>query len=141
MTSTYTPEVVVDPRKYLTGTGALLAGMANVMMQLSWRPVGYGVFESPVESGSITKHPIKRSRTTFTYLAVAMLGTDEDRRAYRKAVTRVHAQVVSTDESPVSYRALDPRLQLWVAACLYYGTVDVIEKLYGPMDDAEADAM
>src|SRR4051794_41022203 len=36
---------------------------------------------------------------------------------------------------------MDPRLQTWVAACLYYGTRDIIEKLHGPLPEAEADAL
>ncbi len=39
-----------------------------------------------------------------------MLGTDEERAAYRRAVNGQHAQVVSTAEEPVSYRAMDPAL-------------------------------
>jgi uncharacterized protein (DUF2236 family) len=63
---------------------------------LSAPPVEYGVVESPVDSGSVYKHPFKRARTTGTYLAAATVGT----------------------ESSVSDNAFDPRLQLWVAACV-----------------------
>ena len=118
---------------------ALLAGPANVIMQLGLPGVGYGVKESRVESGRIDRHPIKRARTTFTYLAVATRGTPEQQKAYRKAVTRAHAQVVSTEDSPVGYNALDPELQLWVAACLYKGGVDVRRTFIGEMDDDTAD--
>lgn len=118
---------------------ALLAGPANVIMQLGRPGVGYGVMESRVESGRVDRHPIKRARTTFTYLAVATRGTEEQRRAYRRAVNRSHAQVFSTDESPVSYNAFDLDLQLWVAACLYKGGVDVYRTFVGEMDDATAD--
>ncbi|MBU3749774.1 MAG: DUF2236 domain-containing protein [Mycobacterium sp.] len=118
---------------------ALLAGPANVIMQLSHPGVGYGVKESRVESGRIDRHPIKRARTTFTYLAVATRGNPQQQKAYRKAVTQAHAQVVSTDESPVKYNALDPELQLWVAACLYKGGVDVRRTFVGEMDDETAD--
>ena len=118
---------------------ALLAGPANVIMQLGRPGVGYGVMESRVESGRIDRHPIKRARTTFTYLAVATRGTEEQKRAYRRAVNRSHAQVFSTDESPVSYNAFDRDLQLWVAACLYKGGVDVYRTFVGEMDDATAD--
>ncbi|MGI9123202.1 MAG: oxygenase MpaB family protein [Mycobacterium sp.] len=118
---------------------ALLAGPANVIMQLGRPGVGYGVKESRVESGRIDRHPIKRARTTFTYLAVATRGTPEQQKAYRKAVTRAHAQVVSTEDSPVKYNALDPELQLWVAACLYKGGVDVRRTFIGEMDDETAD--
>ncbi len=45
---------------------ALLAGPANVIMQLARPGVGYGVLESRVESGRVDRHPIKRARTTFT---------------------------------------------------------------------------
>jgi uncharacterized protein (DUF2236 family) len=118
---------------------ALLAGPANVIMQLGHPAVGYGVKESRVESGRIDRHPIKRARTTFTYLAVATRGNVEQQKAYRKAVTQAHAQVTSTEESPVNYNALDPELQLWVAACLYKGGVDVRRMFVGEMDDEAAD--
>lgn len=118
---------------------ALLAGPANVIMQLGRPGVGYGVMESRVESGRVDRHPIKRARTTFTYLAVATRGSDEQKQAYRRAVNHSHAQVFSTDESPMSYNAFDKDLQLWVAACLYKGGVDVYRTFVGEMDDATAD--
>jgi uncharacterized protein (DUF2236 family) len=118
---------------------ALLAGPANVIMQLARPGVGYGVMESRVESGRVDRHPIKRARTTFTYLAVASMGSDAQKSAYRRAVNGAHAQVYSTDESPVSYNAFDKDLQLWVAACLYKGGVDVYRTFIGEMDDETAD--
>jgi uncharacterized protein (DUF2236 family) len=118
---------------------ALLAGPANVVMQLALRPVAYGVMESRVESGRVDRHPIKRARTTFTYLAVATKGNDEQKKAYRRAVNRAHAQVFSTEDSPVEYRAMDKNLQMWVAACLYKGAVDVYRLFVGEMDDETAD--
>lgn len=120
----------------LLGAG-LMAGAANVVMQLARPGVGYGVTESRVESGRIHDHPVKRTRTTSTYLAVATLGSDQDRADYRAAVTRVHAQVHSTADSPVTYHAMDPDLQLWVAACLYRGIEDTYEALVGPMTDEQ----
>jgi len=117
----------------------LLAGPANVIMELARPGVGYGVKESRVESGRADRHPIKRARTTFTYLAVAISGTETQKAAYRRAVNRSHAQVYSTDESPVKYNAFDKDLQMWVAACLYKGTVDVYRVFVGEMDDETAD--
>jgi uncharacterized protein (DUF2236 family) len=119
---------------------ALLAGPANVIMQLARPGVGYGVMESRVESGRVDLHPIKRARTTFTYLAVATAGSDAQKAAFRKAVNRAHAEVYSTPESPVEYNAFDPDLQLWVAACLYKGAVDVHRIFVGEMDEADADS-
>ena len=118
---------------------ALLAGPANVVMQLGRPGVAYGVMESRVESGRIDRHPVKRARTTFTYLAVAGRGTDQQKAAFRRAVNRAHAQVHSTDESPVKYNAFDKNLQLWVAACLYKGSVDIRRIFVGEIDDETAD--
>ena len=118
---------------------ALLAGAANVIMELARPGVGYGVMESRVESGRADRHPIKRARTTFTYLVVARRGTEEQKKAYRRAVGKSHAQVYSTDDSPVQYSAFDKDLQLWVAACLYKGGVDVYRTFIGEMDDETAD--
>ncbi|CBL46646.1 Conserved hypothetical protein [gamma proteobacterium HdN1] len=110
---------------------AVAAAGANVIMQLALPAVGYGVKESKVSSGALFHHPIKRARTTFTYLAVALLGNTDEKRAYRSAVSRVHRQVASTSNSPVRYSALNADLQLWVAACLFWGVLDMLEKFRG----------
>ena len=125
----------------LLNPAATLLPAANVIMQLSLPGVGYGVLESPVDSGNVYKHPFKRARTTGTYLAVATIGTESDRQLIRAAVDTAHRQVRSTSSSPVSYNAFDPKLQLWVAACLYRYFVEQHEFLHGPLDDATADSV
>jgi uncharacterized protein (DUF2236 family) len=132
---------VTRPLDRIDGVAGLLAGPANVVMQLSRPEVGYGVLESRVHSGKITEHPLKRGRTTFTYLAVATMGSDADRRRYRRAVDSAHAAVRSGPESPVQYNAFDPELQLWVAACLYRGAADAITRFRGPLSDEAADEL
>ena len=124
----------------LMGVG-LLVGPANVIMELARPGVGHGVAESCVESGRIDRHPIKRARTTFTYIAVANAGTDTQKAAFRRAVNGAHAQVYSTPDSPVSYNAFDPELQLWVAACIYKGGIDVYRTFVGELDDEDADRL
>jgi len=124
----------------MLGVG-LLAGPANVIMQLSRPGVGYGVMESRVESGRIDRHPIKRARTTFTYLAVSVNGTPAQQTAYRRAVNGAHAQVYSTNESPVSYNAFDAELQMWVGACMYKGVVDIYKIFVGEIDDQTAERL
>lgn len=131
------PKRVVD----LINPAAALAPAANVIMQLALPGVGYGVLESPVDSGNVYKHPFKRARTTGTYLAAAVYGTDDDRALIRREVDRVHALVRSTASSPVKYHAFDPKLQLWVASCLYRYYVDQHEFLYGPLSPEAADAV
>ncbi len=131
-------------RKQLDLTDALdfwsaAASAANVIMQLSWPEVGYGVAESRVESGSLMHHPWKRLRTTAQYLAVAILGTQEERDAYRDAVNVAHRQVRSTADSPVKYNAFNRELQLWVAACLFIFYEDTHQLLHGAMTEEQAE--
>jgi uncharacterized protein (DUF2236 family) len=124
-----------DIRDFIDGQSVFYAGTANSIMQLGWPAVGYGVYESKVDSGSVMKVPRKRLRTTVTYLSVALMGSEAERAAYRSAVNGQHRQVRSGPDSPVTYNAFDRDLQLWVAACLYYGAEDFYERLHGPMDD------
>ena len=119
----------------------LLAGPANVVMQLSHPAVGRGVVESTVSSGKLSRHPVKRTRTTLTYLAVSLGGSEDERRRFRREVNRQHAPVRSGTSSPVRYSAFDHDLQLWVAACLYKGMQDSREALGIPMTTARADAL
>lgn len=137
-TPALTPETV-EP--YMDGIAAFLGGTANVIMQLSLRPVGRGVLESPVDSGKVTLHPVKRLRTTLTYIAVAMMGSDEERAAYREAVNRSHRPIRSGPQSPVKYNAFDPKLQLWVAGTIYWGIDDLYTRMHGPLDPATAEAL
>lgn len=128
-----------DIRDFIDGQSVFYAGTANSIMQLGWPAVGYGVYESKVDSGSVMKVPRKRLRTTVTYLSVALMGSDEERAAYRTAVNGQHRQVQSGPDSPVKYNAFDRDLQLWVAVCLYYGARDFYERLHCPLDDDTAD--
>lgn len=137
--ATATGTVAVPQPKHIDDTilgAGLLAAAANIIMQLSWPGVGYGVVESKVDSGNVFKRPFKRNRTTLTYIAVAGLGTDAEKKIYRKWVNKSHRQVRSTESSPVKYNAFDPQLQLWVAACLYKGFEDIFQLLGGTMDEA-----
>lgn len=124
-------------RRKLDGVVAFIAGPANVAMQLGWPEVGYGVVESRVENGRADLHPFKRFRTTIGYLGIALLGSDEQRVAYRQAIDGQHRQVRSTPDSRVKYNAFDRDLQLWVASCLYYGSLDAITRMHGPLSAEE----
>ncbi|MBF6352740.1 MULTISPECIES: oxygenase MpaB family protein [Nocardia] len=113
---------------------------ANVIMQMANPGVGYGVAESKVESGSLMKRPWKRARTTTQYLAVAILGNEEEKKIFRAAVNVVHRQVRSEPGAPVKYNAFDRKLQLWVAACLYIGFEDTYQLLAGRMGPEQNEA-
>ncbi|WP_068162547.1 oxygenase MpaB family protein [Rhodococcus phenolicus] len=110
---------------------------ANVIMQLANPGVGQGVVDSKVDSGRADLHPVKRARTTGTYLAVAVFGTDDDRAFVRESVRRIHARVASEPDAAVRYSANSPALQRWVALCLLKYFIDQHEFLYGPLDEHE----
>ncbi|GLI27282.1 hypothetical protein ARHIZOSPH14_15240 [Agromyces rhizosphaerae] len=113
---------------------------ANIIMQLSWPAVGYGVKDSKVES-ALFRDPERRRRTTVGLLAVAVFGNAEERAAFRRATNRSHAQVRSPEGAEPAYNAFDPELQRWVAACLYIGFEDAYEAVWGGLDDATRAAM
>ncbi len=121
---------------------ALLAGPANVIMQLGQpgrrlRRRGRG----RVDSGRTDPHPIKRARTTFTYLAVATRGSDAQKGGPTGArSTRPTRRCIPPRTSSVKYNAFDKNLQLWVAACLYKGGVEACSGMFiGELDDETAD--
>ncbi|MEV6767659.1 oxygenase MpaB family protein [Nocardia sp. NPDC051030] len=113
---------------------------ANVAMQMTNPGVGHGVADSKVESGALMVRPWKRLRTTASYLAVAILGSPQEREAFREAVNVAHRQVKSEPGAAVKYNAFDRDLQLWVAACLYIGFEDSYQLLHGRMDAEQAEA-
>lgn len=120
----------LDTRLLAQGASAFtaLSGTANVVMQLSRPEIGYGVKDSTVIEGSLFGNPRRRQRTTVGLLAVAVLGTAEERAAYRRATNASHARVPG---------AFDPELQLWVGACIYMGFEEAREHTYGPLAGAE----
>lgn len=127
---TQTAEIQERIWETLSGAAVGLLGPPNVVMQLARLPVGHGVAKSQVTSGRADLHPVKRARTTFSYLTIALLGTEEQRRAYRAEVNRVHKLVRSGPDDPVAYDAFDKDLQLWVAACLYVGAEQAIDLFF-----------
>jgi uncharacterized protein (DUF2236 family) len=137
------PLVGVSPqlRTMLMNGLALAPAGANVVMQLSRLPVGHGVAESRVESGALTRRPIKRTRTTLGYITAALLGDDDDRAMLRREVNRQHRDVRSRSDDAVSYDAFDVELQLWVAACMYRGALDAVRFIYGSTSEEMQDEL
>lgn len=117
--------------------GLMLApASANVVMQLSRRGVGRAIAESKVTSGSLMRRPLKRTRTTLAYIWVALFASDDERLEMRRNVDAQHRHVRSRPDDEVTYDAYDADLQLWVAACMYVGSTQGYETLYGrPSDD------
>ncbi len=128
---------VSDLRRLLISGLALAPAGANVIMQLSRLPIGHAIVESKVDSGSLRKHPVKRTRTTLAYIMVALFGTEHERSVMRREVNAQHHLVHSDSASAIVYDAHDPALQLWVAVCMFRGVIDAVTQFRGPVDDEE----
>ena len=135
------PPTAPGVRRQLISGLALAPAGANVIMQLSRLPIGHAIVESHVDSGSLSKHPIKRTRTTLAFIMTALFGTEHERAVIRREVSATHRLVRSDPGDAVAYDALDPDLQLWVAACMFRGVVDAVTFLSGPVDDARYAAL
>lgn len=117
----------------------LLAGAGRaILLQLANPLVGRGV----AENSSFAERPLDRLNSTLTYVYAITYGSEEQVNEVRRRVNRAHAPVRrATGPDSEGYSAFDPKLQLWVAATLYDTASTVIRNIYGPLDDASADAI
>lgn len=115
-------------RDFIGETSLLLGAGSTVFYQLADKPTGLGV----AEHSTTLARPVDRLRTTLLYVYVAVLGTDEERKAIRRMVDKAHAPVRSEGR----YSAFDPDLQLWVAATLAHNGLFIHERIFGRLDDA-----
>lgn len=117
----------------VSGEAILLAGGARaILLQLANPGVGHGV----AEHSRFAERPLDRLHGTLTYLYVTVYGTPEEAREAARRVGRAHAPVRSAD-----YDARDASLQLWVAATLYDSAMLVRELVFGPIAEADAQAL
>lgn len=111
--------------------GAVLAGGARaILLQIANPGVGEGVSRH----SDFAYRPLDRLRTTLTYIFCVTYGTEREVEVITKLVTQAHAKV----RGP-GYNALDPELQLWVAATLYDTATLLYERIFGPLDDETAE--
>lgn len=108
----------------------LLGAGATVLLQLAEPGVGHGV----ADHSTTLQRPLDRLRTTMTYVYAVTLGTEDEKKAIVRLVNKAHVPVRSE-----SYNAFDPELQLWVAATLYRNGLDMYERFFGKLPDADAD--
>ncbi|MBH0123221.1 oxygenase MpaB family protein [Rhodococcus sp. NPDC003382] len=108
----------------------LLGAGATVLLQLAERGVGYGV----ADHSTTLQRPLDRLRTTMTYVYAVTLGTEEEKKAIVRLVNKAHVPVRSE-----TYSAFDPELQLWVAATLYRNGLNMYERFFGKLSDADAE--
>ncbi|MEW1809628.1 oxygenase MpaB family protein [Pseudarthrobacter phenanthrenivorans] len=119
--------------------GILLAGAGRaILLQLANPAIGRGV----ADHSTFTERPVNRLKGTLTYVYAVVYGNEAQVNEVRRRVNRAHVPVHrAADKASAGYSAFDPALQLWVVATLYDTALTIIEKIYGPLDDAAADAM
>ena len=132
------PDFKVKYAHLIAQEGILLgAGAAAILLQVAEAGVGAGVNEH----SNFAYRPADRLRTTMTFVYCLIFGTPEERKAVTDMVTRVHGTVNGTlaegRDQGKRYDALNPDLQLWVAATLYATAVECHKQVYGDIYDEE----
>lgn len=108
----------------------LSGGAVAILLQVANPGVGQGVNEH----SNFAYRVSDRLRTTMTYVYCMAFGTVDEKKTVIDMVHRAHAPV-----NGPGYDANDVDLQLWVAATLYGVALDIYEKIFGKMDDTQAD--
>jgi len=104
----------------------VLGGAAAILLQLGDPVVARGV----AGHSSFATDPMRRMRTTLSYLYAVSLGTVRQSERMAGLVDRAHDGVPGST---------DPDRQLWVAATLYRVGVDVHDLVRGPLSAALGD--
>ncbi|ASU82417.1 DUF2236 domain-containing protein [Nocardiopsis gilva YIM 90087] len=105
------------------------AGYA-ILMQVAHPAVGRGVHEH----SDFASRPVNRLRGTLTFVYGQVFGTREEAERVARIVRAMHTKV-----NGPGYDALDPDLQLWVAATLYDSGTRLYELAFGPLAAEEKD--
>ncbi|MEO7124387.1 MAG: oxygenase MpaB family protein [Lacisediminihabitans sp.] len=117
----------------VAGEAVLLAGGARaILLQIADPGVGEGV----ARHSDFASDPMRRLRNTLTYIYVVVYGTADDQARVVAMVNAAHQSV----RGP-RYDAVDPQLQLWVAATLYDTAITVYESVFGVLSPNDADAL
>lgn len=117
----------------IAGESVLLAGGARaILLQIANPAVGRGV----AEHSDFASNPLRRLRNTLTYIYLLADGNANEVARVTALVNAAHTRV----RGP-GYDAVDPDLQLWVAATLYDTAITLYEKVYGELGPDDADTI
>lgn len=113
--------------------GVLLAGGARaILLQLANPAVGRGV----ARHSDFASDPLRRLRNTLSYVYVTVYGTPEEVAKITRLVDATHAPIRGE-----GYNAIDPQLQLWVAATLYDTATELYQRILGPLSPEDAESV
>ncbi|CEL03864.1 hypothetical protein ASPCAL05003 [Aspergillus calidoustus] len=118
---------------------ALAAGAAAILLQIAHPMVGQGV----ADHSTFASRTISRTQYTQMYIFTMIFGTPEEKAAMKAWVDRAHSrvkgEVQSGERKNEVYDAMNPELQLWVAATIYASMVGMYEKVYGELPPLKAE--
>jgi uncharacterized protein (DUF2236 family) len=111
-------------------------GITAVLLQVAHPGVGKGVGRH----SNFSTRLLERTVHTAMFIYVMVYGTDFEKQAFSNFVFKAHRNV-NDHRTNNSYDALDPRLQLWVAATIYVATVQSYESVFPPLTEDEHDQL
>ncbi|TRX91071.1 hypothetical protein FHL15_008053 [Xylaria flabelliformis] len=115
----------------------LLAGAAAILLQLAEPDIAAGVSKH----SNFVYRVLDRLRTTMTFMYGMVYGTPEERKMIMDMITKIHSRVSGTLKEGQNrgkpYSALDPELQMWVAATLYATGIDLYQRVWGKIKDEQ----
>lgn len=120
----------------------LLGGGAAILLQLADPRVARGVARHSDFAG----RPLDRLFGTLDYIYAVGFGDESVRRSAVRRVNSRHAPVRggadgSGDTSTPAYSAFDADAQRWVASTILATALALEERLWGPLDERDADAI
>ncbi|PGH15322.1 hypothetical protein AJ79_02487 [Helicocarpus griseus UAMH5409] len=110
------------------------SGLTAVLLQIAHPGVGKGVGRH----SNFSTRLLERTQNTAIFINVMVFGTEAEKTAFRNFVTLAH-QHVNGKRSGQPYDAMDPQLQLWVAATMYKTMLEKYETVFHPLSEAERD--
>ncbi|MBM7769504.1 oxygenase MpaB family protein [Glutamicibacter nicotianae] len=108
--------------------GLLLGAGRAILMQLAHPQIGTAI----AQHSDFASNPLSRLIHTLGYIYALSNGTAEQQRTMIDYVNKAHQDVRGTRNETAgtpAYSALDPRLQLWVAATLFDSARVIAEQI------------
>ncbi|KAI1869706.1 uncharacterized protein JN550_005687 [Neoarthrinium moseri] len=132
------PDFRSDHINIIVREGIILgAGAQAILLQVANAGVGAGVNEH----SNFAYRVQDRLRTTMTFVYCMSFGTPQEKKTIVDMITAVHKNVTGTlnegRDKGKTYSALDPKLQLWVAATLYATGLPIYERVFGKITNED----
>ncbi|PGH28779.1 hypothetical protein GX50_08479 [[Emmonsia] crescens] len=121
-------------KKVVQESASYTSVLTAVLLQIAQPGVGKGAGRH----STFSTRQSERTLNTAIFINVMAFGTDAEKITFRNFVTIAH-QHVNDNRAKQTYDAMDPQLQLWIAAVTYVTMVDKYETIARPFSEAERD--